>query len=385
MRLLHTSDWHLGRTFHRVDLLDAQRTFLRWLLEQAVAHEVDAVVVSGDIFDRAVPNVEAIALASHALAEFAKAGIPVVLISGNHDSATRLGFAAELMQYSGIHLRTQHQELDRPITLMDSSGPVHIFAIPYLDPDVVHRDLDAGRSHTEVLNSAMSRIRAFLADNPGRSIVSAHAFITGGTPSDSERDIRVGGVGDAPAAIFDGVDYVALGHLHGAQEISGSTATVRYSGSPMAFSFSEINHHTSVTLVDIDDSGSIDVTLIPTPVPRPIAKLTGKLAELLADPSLITHEESWLHVTLTDDRRPDAPMEQLRVRFPHVLVLEFRPESQMVSLDADLARLRSVVHDPVEVGRAFLAYTSGGEPTDEEMEIVAQLDELSRRGREHSA
>jgi len=384
VRLLHTSDWHLGRTFHRVDLLGAQRTFLAWLLERAVADEVDVVVVSGDIFDRAVPNVEAVSLASWALAEFARAGIPVVLISGNHDSATRLGFAAELMQYSGIHLRTQHYDCDKPITLRDSAGPVHIFAIPYLDPDVVHRDFDTGRSHTEVLSSAMSRIRAFLVDNPGRSIVSAHAFITGGATSDSERDIRVGGVGDAPAAIFDGVDYVALGHLHGAQAISGSTATIRYSGSPMAFSFSEINHRTSVTLVDIDDSGFIDVTLIPTPIPRPIAKLTGKLGDLLADQSLTEHEESWLHVTLTDDRRPDAPMEQLRVRFPHVLVLEFRPESQVVSVDADLARLRSVVHDPVEVGRAFLAYTSGGEPTDGEMQIVAQLDELARRGRENS-
>jgi exonuclease SbcD len=361
--------------------LDAQRSFLAWLLELAVSRDVDAVVVSGDIFDRAVPNVEAVALASRALSEFARAQIPVVLIAGNHDSATRLGFAADLMEYSGIHLRTRHQNLDDPITLTDSWGPVHIFAIPYLDPDVVHRELDSGRSHTEVLHAAMARIRAFLSANPGRSVVSAHAFITGGTSSDSERDIRVGGVGDAPASIFDGVDYVALGHLHGAQAISGSTATVRYSGSPMAFSFSEINHRTSVTLVELDASGVVDVALVPTPVPRPIAKLSGQLAELLIDPSLAPYEGSWLHVTLTDDRRPDAPMDQLRARFPHVLVLEFRPESAAVSIDADLARLRSVAHDPVEVGRAFLAYTSGAEPTDDEMQIVSELDESSRGSR----
>ena len=385
MRLIHTSDWHLGRSFHRVDLIDAQRDFLTWLLAQAVEQNVDAVLVSGDVFDRAVPSVDAVRLANSALSDFARAKIPVVLIAGNHDSATRLGFGAELAEVSGIHVRTRTDELDRPVTLTDSHGPVHIFAIPYLDPDVAHRELDSGRSHTEVLNAAMNRVRAQLANRPGRSVVLAHAFITGGQPSDSERDIRVGGVGDAPATIFDGVDYVALGHLHGAQQVSGSTATVRYSGSPLAFSFSEVNHRTSVTLVEIDGAGHVEYSLIPTPVPRPLARISGRLSDLLSDPEFTPNEDSWLHVILTDERRPDAPMELLRGRFPHILVMEFRPGSALVTPDEDLTRLRAAAHDPVEVGRAFLAYTGGGEPTDDEMAVVAQVEELARRDREASA
>jgi len=385
VRLLHTSDWHLGRAFHRVDLIDAQREFLAWLLVQAVEQNVDAVMVSGDIFDRAVPSVDAVRCASEALRDFSIAKIPVVLIAGNHDSATRLGFGAELAEVSGIHVRTRTADLDRPVTLADDDGDVHIFAIPYLDPDVAHTELACARSHTAVLTASMDRIRSQLVRNPGRSVVLAHAFITGGQPSDSERDIRVGGVGDAPASVFDGVDYVALGHLHGAQQVSGSTAVVRYSGSPLAFSFSEINHRTSVTLVDIDGGGSVEHTLISTPVPRPLARIVGRLDELLADPDLLVHEEAWLHVTLTDDRRPDAPMERLRERFPHVVVMEFRPDSAQVTVDADLARLRAAAHDPVEVGRAFLAYTGGDEPTQDEMAVVAQVEELARRERENSA
>jgi exonuclease SbcD len=385
VRLLHTSDWHLGRSFHRVDLIDAQRAFLTWLVEQSVAHEVDAVIVAGDIFDRAVPNVDAVALGSWVLAQFAERGIPVLMIAGNHDSATRLGFAAELMQISGIHVRTRYQDLDMPVTLTDSHGPVHIFAIPYLDPDVVHRELGVARSHTEVLGAAMDRIRAFLTRNPGRSVVAAHAFITGGSGSDSERDVRVGGVGDAPASIFDGADYVALGHLHGAQSISGSTAVVRYSGSPLAFSFSEIQHKKSVTIVDLDEAGTIVLTVLEAPVPRRLHRIAGRLEQLLSDPDLRDCQESWLHVTLTDDRRPDAPMERLRERFPHVLVLEFRPKSAQTTVDEDLVRLRSVAHDPVEVGRAFLAYTSGAEPTDDEVLVLQHLDEIARRTRESSS
>ena len=382
MRLLHTSDWHLGRSLHRVDLTGAQAAFLDWLVEEAQAREVDAVLVAGDVFDRAVPPVDAVHVASRALARFAALGIPVVVTAGNHDSATRLGFGAELAAAAGVHVRTRLDEVDRPVTLSDAHGDLHIYPIPYLDPDVVHGSLGVGRSHAEVLRAALARIHAHRAEHPGRAVVLAHAFVTGGAPSDSERDIRVGGVSDVPASLFDGLDYVALGHLHGAQAVSGSTAVVRYSGSPLAYSFSEARHRTSVSVVDIDAQGGVSVELVATPVPRPLGCLTGRLDDLVSDPALGPAEEQWLHVTLTDARRPDAPLETLRARFPHVLVLEFRPEGGGVSLDADLARLRSVAADPVEVGRAFLAYVSGGEPTEAEMAVLAHADERARRSGE---
>ena len=170
---------------------------------------------------------------------------------------------------------------------------------------------------------------------------------------------------------------MALGHLHRPQVVNGSTATIRYSGSPLAYSFSETGHRTSVTVVDLDADGSVSTELVPTPVPRPVSSLVGTLAELLADPALEGRAEHWLHVTLTDPRRPDSPLESLRARFPHVLVVEFRPEGGEVSVDADLARMRAAGSDPVEVGRAFLAYVAG-EPTEEEMAVLALADELAR-------
>ncbi len=382
VRLIHTSDWHLGRSFHRADLGDAQADFLDWLLHLAIEREADAVLVAGDVFDRAVPPVEAVRTASLALARFAEQGIPVVVTAGNHDSATRLGFGAELAAAAGVHVRTRLSDADSPVTLADEHGEVHLYPVPYLDPDSVHDELEVGRSHAEVLGAVMQRIRAHRATHPGRAVVLAHAFVTGGAPSESERDIRVGGVADVPAALFDGVDYVALGHLHGAQAVAGSTAVVRYSGSPLAYSFGEAGHRPSVTVVDLDAEGGVSVELVPTPVPRPIGLITGRLDDLLADPALTRHEGSWLHVTLTDDRRPDAPLEALRARFPHVLVVDFRPEGGAVDADADLARMRAAAHDPVEVGRAFLAYVAGGEPTDAEMAVLARADEIARRGGE---
>jgi exonuclease SbcD len=321
--------------------------------------------------------------ASDALARFAAEGIPVVVTAGNHDSATRLGFGSELAEAAGVHVRTRVEDLSRPVTLHDSHGPVHIYPVPYLDPDVVHVALGAARSHSSVMAAALDQVRAHRAEHPGRAVVVAHAFVTGGEPSDSERDIRVGGVADIPASVFDGLDYVALGHLHGAQIVSGSTAQIRYSGSPLAYSFSEARHRTSVTVVDLAADGSVSIELVPTPVPRAIASVAGRLERLLSDPDLARHEGSWLHVTLTDDRRPESPLEQLRRRFPHVVVVEFRPEGGEVSVDADLARMRSVAADPVEVGRAFLAYVAGGEPTDAEMTVLARADEAARRGEEH--
>jgi exonuclease SbcD len=379
MRLLHTSDWHLGRSFHRVDLTPHQESFLDWVVDEACAREVDAVLVAGDVFDRAVPPVDAVRLASRALARFAAAGVPVVVVAGNHDSATRLGFGAELAEAAGVHVRTQVDDVDRPVTLVDDDGPLHIYAVPYLDPDVVHAALGAPRSHAGVLGAAFDRVRAHRSAHPGRAVVVAHAFVSGGAPSDSERDIRVGGVHDVAPTVFDGVDYVALGHLHRAQVVNGSTSTIRYCGSPLAYSFSEAGHRTSVTIVDVAADGSVTTELVPTPVPRPVGSISGRLDDLLVDPALSARESHWLHVTLTDPRRPDAPLEALRSRFPHVLVVDFRPDGGEVAVDADLARLRAAASDPVEVGRAFLAYVAGGEPTESEMAVLATADELARR------
>jgi exonuclease SbcD len=220
MRLLHTADWHLGRTLHRVPLLDAQREVLDHLVALAREERVDAILLAGDVFDRALPPVEAVRVAGDALRRLAEIA-PVIAISGNHDSAGRLGFAAELIAAGGVHLRTEPLGSGDPVVLHDEHGPVAIYALPYLDPDLTRGPLGVEeRSHEAVLGAAMARVRADLdtrtaADGtPPRAVVVAHAFVQGGEPSESERDISIGGAQTVPPSVFAGMTYAALGHLH---------------------------------------------------------------------------------------------------------------------------------------------------------------------------
>ncbi|MER5737145.1 exonuclease SbcCD subunit D [Streptomyces sp. NPDC002262] len=342
MRLLHTSDWHLGRSFHRVGLLDAQADFLDHLVATVRDREVDAVLVAGDVYDRAVPPLPAVELFDRALHRLAEAGVPTVMISGNHDSARRLGVGAGLIDRAGIHLRTDPAGIGTPVVLTDAHGEVALYGLPYLEPALVRERLGAVKpGHEAVLAAAMDRVRADLAARPAgtRSVVLAHAFVAGGAPSDSERDITVGGVAAVPTAVFDGVDYVALGHLHGAQTL---TPRVRYSGSPLAYSFSEVDHRKTMWLIDLGADGEVAAAeRVDCPVPRPLARLRGRLDDLLADPAHDPHQESWIEATLTDAVRPHDPMARLTERFPHTLHLVFEPErADTDSLASYAQRLR---------------------------------------------
>jgi exonuclease SbcD len=381
MRLIHTSDWHLGRALHGESLLEHQATFLDWLLDQAVTHQADAVVVAGDIYDRAVPPQEAVALLDKTLAAFAGAHIPMVLTSGNHDSAIRLGFGSALTEQAGIHLRTSVADITRPVIVTDAHGDTGIYGIPYLLPDAVMDELDAERSHASVLGAAVARIRADAADRGlRRTVVLAHAFVTNAEVSESERDIRVGGIGDAPAAVLAGASYLALGHLHGQQDVPvpGSSTKARYSGSPLPFSFSE-NQVKSVTLAEIDGAGTATTTLLPAPVPRPLRQVTGRLADLLAraGTDLADLAGAWVKVVLTDQVRPAAPMERLRERWPHTIALDFAPEGGLTGADADLARVAKA-SDPVEICASFVEYVAAAPPDDAQHAVLREVVEAAQ-------
>jgi len=375
MRLLHTSDWHLGRTLHGASLLSHQRDFLAWLLATAVAERVDAVLVAGDVYDRAVPTTDAVAMLDETLAGFVAAGIPIMLSSGNHDSAIRLGFGARVTEAAGVHLRTRLDELTRPMILQDAHGEVAVYGIPYLLPDAVMAELGAERSHESVLRAATERIAADAAVRGITRVVAlAHAFVTGGMVSDSERDISVGGIGDAPASVFDGLTYVALGHLHGQQQVA---AHARYSGSPLAFSFSERNHCKSVTVVDLDEAG-LTTTLIGVPVARPLREVRGRLDELLGldDPSLA---DSWIKAVITDPRRPLAPMERLRERWPHTLILEFAPDvAESVERQPEPVR-PSESTDPIEMCAGFVEWVDSTLPDRAHLDTLRNVVETVRR------
>jgi exonuclease SbcD len=393
MRLLHTSDWHLGRALHGESLLAPQAGFLDWLLTEAVSQQVDAVVVAGDVYDRAVPPVDAVRLLDRTLTAFARAGIPMLITSGNHDSAVRLGFGSGLSEAAGIHLRTSPADLARPLVLTDGAGELAVYGIPYLLPDAVMAELGAGRSHESVLAAAAALIHADAARRGiSRVVIAAHAFVTGGqvgdpASCDSERDIRVGGVAHAPASVFGSACYVALGHLHGQQQVGsggpggpGGPGTVRYCGSPLAFSFSEKDHRKSVSLVDIGPVGEVLVTPLPTPVPRPLREVRGTLDELLAraDGDLAGLAGAWVKAVLTDRVRPAAPMERLREKWPHTIALDFQPEGGLVAPEADLSRLARAT-DPVEICGLFVEYAGGGPPEPAERQVLADAVEAASR------
>jgi exonuclease SbcD len=306
-------------------MLDHQGAFVDHLLEVVRAERVDLVVVAGDIYDRALPHVDAVRLADEAFARLAASGARTVVTSGNHDSAQRLGFGSRLIDQAGVHLRTDASGVGSPVLLDDRHGPVAVYGLPYLDPESLREPWAlAARSHEAALTEAMRRVRADLDRRPRdtRSVVLAHAFVAGAEPSDSERDISVGGISLVPTSVFDDVDYAALGHLHGRQVLG---ERVRYSGSPLAYSFSEADHTKGCWLVDLDGSGFRAAEFVEAPVPRPLRRLRGPLETLLSDPDLTGAESAWVQATLTDDLRPPRAMEQLRRRFPHTLVVGFEP------------------------------------------------------------
>jgi exonuclease SbcD len=381
MRLIHTSDWHLGRTLHGESLLAHQAAFLDWLLGQAVTQQADAVLVAGDVYDRAVPPQDAVKLLDRALAGFAEARIQVVLTSGNHDSPVRLGFGSALTEQAGIHLRTSVADITRPVILTDAHGEVGVYGIPYLLPDAVMDELAAERSHASVLGAAGARIREDAAARGlSRTVVMAHAFVTGAAVSESERDIRVGGIGDAPAAVLAGCSYLALGHLHGQQQVPvpGGSTTARYCGSPLPFSFSE-RQAKSVTLAEIDGAGTVAARLLPAPLPRPLREVRGQLADLLvrAGTDLAELAGAWVKVVLTDRERPVAPMERLREKWPHTIALDFAPEGGLTGTEADLARL-AATSDPAEICGCFVEYVAGAPPDAAQRAVLRDVVEAAQ-------
>lgn len=370
MRLLHTSDWHIGRSLHGTDLLAEQEAVLGRLAEVVAAESVDAVVVAGDVYDRAVPSADAQAVLDRGIGRLLGAGATVILTPGNHDSARRLGTFSGLLAVAGLHVRAAVARLDEPVLLSDEHGEVAVYGLPYLEPEVARHELGIpdARSHAAVLGEAMGRVRADFFLRPGtRSVVLAHAFVGGGVPSESERDICVGGVDLVPESVFDGVDYVALGHLHRPQTL---TPRLRYSGSPLPYSFGEAGHDKQAWLVDLDASGLADVRPVPLPAPRALAILTGTLAELLADPAHSSAEQAFVSARLTDPVRPTDPMRRLQTRFPHCVHLEWAGGENVSDGRSYRERLRG--RSDVEVVEEFVQHVRRVPVTPGERELVGR-------------
>ena len=387
MRLLHTSDWHLGRSFHGVGMLEAQRVFVEQLVSFVKDEAVDVVLIAGDVYDRALPGVDVVRLLDDALVGLTGAGAEVVLTSGNHDSAIRLGFASRLLARGGVHLRTRLAELDRPVLFplggadTDDASPVlAVYGIPWLEPRLVADQLGVDTaSHFEVTRAATARIRADLAARAGartvHSVVLAHTFASGGISSDSERDLSIGGVGAVPLDLFDGFGYTALGHLHGRQVLS---PTVRYSGSPLAYSFSESKHKKGSWLLDVGPDGIGEVREVLWQAPRTLAVLRGKLEDLLDADEFAWAEGAYCQVTLTDAQRPARAMERLRSRFPDTLVLGFDPEGSGPAAPTSYSSKLAEAEDDLSVCCGFLEHVRGRAADDGESAALAEALESVR-------
>ena len=379
---MHTSDWHLGRSFHGVGMLDAQRSFVDQLVKAVSDNAVDVVLIAGDVYDRALPGVDVVGLLDDALVRLTGAGAQVVLTSGNHDSAIRLGFASRLLERGGVHLRTRLAELDQPLLLPLDGIPVTdgaagttlaIYGIPWLEPRLVAEPLGVETtSHFEVTRAATDLIRADLQRRMGQgvvhSVVLAHTFASGGISSDSERDLSIGGVGAVPLDLFDGFSYTALGHLHGRQTLS---AQVRYSGSPLAYSFSEARHQKGGWLIDVGPAGVTSVTEVAWEAPRKLAVLRGGIEELLESSDHTWAEEAYCQITLTDAQRPAQAMERLRSRFPDTLVLGFDPQGAATKSASTYSSRLAEAADDLSVCCGFLDHVRGREPDAAERAALA--------------
>lgn len=373
MRILHTSDWHIGRSFHGHSTLDTLRGVLKSLVAQVREHDVDLVILAGDVFDSATPAAACFPVLTDTLGAIADAGAQIVVTSGNHDSAARLGFQSGLLR-PGIHVLTDPRTVGTPLTFADEHGPVHVYGLPFLEPTLVrHLWPEAQlRSQRDTIEHAMSLVRADAAARGGRSVAVAHCFAAGvdATPG-VEREIRQGSLDVVPLAAFDGPDYVALGHIHGRQQLS---ARVRYAGAPLHYSFGEADKPRGSWLVELDALGLAEVAWLDLPVPRRLVTLRGPLESLLTDPDLEVHREEWVCAQYTDRTPQPDPMRRLQARFPHCATVAHTPESVA---DADghtyAERVRQARSD-VELIDSFLAHVRGGEGASEaELDLVREV------------
>ena len=379
MRILHTSDWHIGRTFHGHSTLEALRGVLEALTAQVRENDVDVVIVAGDVFDSATPAAACYSLLSDTLRALAETGAEVIVTSGNHDSAARLGFQAGLLRH-GIHVLTDPTAVGTPITLTDAHGPVHIYGIPFLEPALLRHLWPDARSQAGVLGHAMDLVRTDLATRGegARAVAVAHCFAAGVEPTPHlERDIQQGGLDVVPLSTFDGVDYMALGHIHGRQQLAPH---VRYAGAPLHYSFGEGDKPRGSWLVALDADGFAGAQWLELPVPRPLVTLRGAFDELLADPQWDAAQDAWVSVEYTDTLPQADPLRRLQTRFTHCAKVVHAPAIERADDGRSYVQRVRAARSDAELVEAFLGHVRPGEGVSEhEADILRDvLDERVR-------
>ena len=396
VRILHTSDWHFGRSFHGESLLAEQRQVVERLVDLTSARGIDLVIVAGDLYDRAIPPTDAVQLFDDALVALRATGASVVAITGNHDSPSRVAVADRVLERAGVAVRGGVRRCTDPLRFEPGDGgpPVHVYPVPYLEPSLAGPDLDlldaaAGEAdhrdsrrvgHHDVTAQATALIRRHAsAAGPIRTVVVAHTFVDGGAETDSERALSIGSIDRVGLSAFDGFDYVALGHLHPDQ--SFDNGRIAYSGSPLPYSFSEEGSTKSVRIVEMDAAGRCSTEVLPLGVGRPLRTLTGRIDDLLTNSEYKDAMEARVRVWLTDEELPVDAMSRLQRRFPHAVTLEHRPEGRQAPGGTDVAAAVKAAEHPLELALRFWNDQHGADATGPQRDVLeaavgaARLDE----------
>lgn len=408
LKILHTSDWHLGRGLGNYELHDDQADAIRFIVDQAIERQVDVFIVAGDVFDRGTPPPVAIRLLNEALTRLYEAGIVSIITAGNHDSADRLSAYANLLK-ENVYICGSISDAGKPIIHKDQHGDVAFYPLTFLYPDQSIETFsslgqgDVERSHQAVHEHAMSLIRADLAARKGtRAVVIAHAFVTtygtkkkremvdgfevenDATVSESERDISVGGVQTVTADTFDGASYVALGHLHGPQRITPqkSKALLRYSGSPIRYSLSEKNHKKSFAIVNLEANAVLtedDVEIVPIPQSRGMATVKATCAEINSG-KFEANKNDFVELIITDEKLDAVELAKARTYFPFVLSTQTSAFNR-ARLD-DFATLETQNLSDMDLISQFFEKVAGNELDAEDLKIVTSAYEEVRNAQE---
>lgn len=372
MILLHTGDLHIGKRIHEKSLLEDQVFILNQIIDIAVKEKADALLISGDVYDKPVPSENAVKVFDEFLSKLHKAHIKVFIISGNHDSGERIGYGSRMLRDSEIYICGVYKHPLEKVTLEDEYGPVNIYMLPYIKPAFVRQFYEEADTYEHAVEAC---IKHGDIDYSQRNILIAHQFITynGETPNRCESEnISVGAVDNVDGSIFQGFDYVALGHLHRSQRIG--KPYIRYSGSPLKYSFSEVNHVKSITKINLLDEGEIDISAIPLVPLRDMIVIKGTLSSII-DPSTYSKydREAYIRVVLTDEKDLFEPLVELRKIFPNTLRLDFE-NSRTLLVNSDYTEANDIENkDTMTLFDEFYLRMNGVELCDEQRCVLSKL------------
>ncbi|MCF2918574.1 MULTISPECIES: exonuclease SbcCD subunit D [Pseudoalteromonas] len=369
MKFIHTSDWHIGRQFHNVSLLEDQKHVLNQLIEYIKSEDVDALVIAGDIYDRSLPPANAVELLDDVLKSICMdLNIPIILIPGNHDSAERVRFGAKQMKESGLHIIGSLNDISDPVVIKIKDLEVAFYGIPYCEPLTVRDTFDGEvKSFDDAHTFLVDEIKSVMSDEQVNVLIS-HCFIDGASESDSERPLQIGGadrVSFEPCLDFD---YVALGHLHSPQYKGAEH--IRYSGSIMKYSFSEQNQKKGVTLVEVNSNGLVSQTHLPLKPLRDMRVVEDELETIIEQGKVDPNADDYLLVRLTDKHAILDPMGKLRAVYPNVLHLE---KPGMFEVSSTELKQKSLKQSELDMFKDFYSQIAGQEMSEEQNKLVSEL------------